>query len=143
MVQVSIKGKQVQISSNTPSFAARVHESHPTTVKTRCKVNLYAVCIIPSKSKELSKLLKCDLIPHSLGHSMELPHILPLFNIQGGIELSNYLIVPILLESHGIPQVLGSTSTHYLVKDHVMLSLLIGPVNPLGNRHMLDLGNDH
>jgi hypothetical protein len=67
----------------------------------------------------------------------------PLFNIQGGIELSNYLIVPILLKRHDIPQVFGSTSSHYLIKDHVMLCLHIGLVNPLRNCHMLGLGNDH
>jgi hypothetical protein len=106
-------------------------------------VNLDTVCVILSKSKEASKLFKGDLIPPSLGHPMKLPRVPPLFNIQGGIELSNYLIIPILLESHGIPQVLGSTSTHYLIKDRIMLSLHIGPVNPLGNHHMLGLGNDH
>jgi hypothetical protein len=120
-----------------------VHESHPTTIKAGCKVNLNAVCIIPSKSQEPSKLLKGDLILPSLGHPMELSRVPPLFNIQGGIELSNYLIVSILLESHDIPQVLGSTSTHYLIKDRVMFSLHIGPVNPLENRHGLGLDNDH
>jgi hypothetical protein len=66
-----------------------------------------------------------------------------LFNVQGGIELSNYFIIPILLKSHDTPLVLGSTSTHYFIKDHIMLSLHIGPVNPLENRHRLGLGNDH
>jgi hypothetical protein len=75
MVQVGIEGKQVRSSSSTPSFAVRVHESHPATVKAGCKVNLDAVCVIPSKSKEPSKLLKGDLISHSLGHPMELPRV--------------------------------------------------------------------
>jgi hypothetical protein len=106
-------------------------------------VNLDTVCIIPSKSKEPSKLPKGDLIPPFHDHPMEFPHVPLLFNIQGGIELSNYLIILILLKSHDIPQVLDSISTHYLIKDHVMLSLHIGPVNPLGNHHGLSLGNDH
>jgi hypothetical protein len=106
-------------------------------------VNLDTVCIISSKSKEPSKLLKVDLVLPSLGHPMELSHVHPLFNIQGDIELSNYLIVLILLESHDIPQALGSTSTHYLIKDRVMLSLHIGPVNPLRNCHGLGIVNDH
>jgi hypothetical protein len=143
MVQVGIEGKQVQSSSNTPSFAARVHESHPATVKAGCKVNLVAVCVIPSKSKEPTKLLKGDLIPPFLVHPIELPRVPPLFNIQGGIELSNYLIIPILLKRHGIPQVFGSTRSHYLIKDHVMLCLHIGLVNPLRNCHGLGLGNDY
>jgi hypothetical protein len=75
MVQVGIEGKQVRSSSSTPSFAVRVHESHLATVKARYKVNLDAVCVIPSKSKEPSKLLKGDLISHSLGHLMELSHV--------------------------------------------------------------------
>jgi hypothetical protein len=123
MVQVGIEGKQVRSSSSTPSFATRVHESHPATVKVGCKVNLDAVCVIPSKSKEPSKLLKGDLILPSFGHPMKLPHAPPLFNIQGGIELSNYLIVPILLKRHKTPQVFGSTSSHYLIKNCVMLCL--------------------
>jgi hypothetical protein len=51
--------------------------------------------------------------------------------------LSNYLIVLILLKRHDIPQVFGSTSTHYLIKDHIMLYLHIGPINPLKNCHRL------
>jgi hypothetical protein len=74
---------------------------------------------------------------------MKLPRVPQLFNIQGDIELSNYLIITILLKRHDIPQVLGSMSTHYLIKDRVMLSLHIGQVNPLRNRHRLGLGNDH
>jgi hypothetical protein len=106
-------------------------------------MNLDAVYIIPSKSKEPSKLLKLDLIPPFLSHPMKLPRVPLLFNIQSGIELSNYLIISIILESHNIPQVLGSTSTNYLIKDRVMLSLRIGSLNPLGNHHRLDFGNDH
>jgi hypothetical protein len=106
-------------------------------------VNPNMVSIIPSKSKEPSKLLKGDLILPSLGHLMEFSCASPLLNIQGGKELSDDLIVPILLESHDIPQVLGSTSTDYLIKDCVMLSLRIGLVNPLENRHGLGPGNDH
>jgi hypothetical protein len=66
-----------------------------------------------------------------------------LFNIQGGIELSNYLIVLILLKRHDIPQVFGSTGSHYLIKNRVMLCFHIGPVNPLRNCRGLGLGNDH
>jgi hypothetical protein len=106
-------------------------------------VNLDTVYIILSKSKEASKLLKGDIIPPSLDHPLEFSCVSPHLNIQGGKELSDGLMVPILLESHDIPQVLGSTSTPYLIKDHVILSLHIGPVNPLGNHHGLSLGNDH
>jgi hypothetical protein len=38
-------------------------------------VNLDAVYVILSKSKEPSKLLKCDIIPPSLGHPIELPRV--------------------------------------------------------------------
>jgi hypothetical protein len=120
-----------------------VHESHSATVKAGCKVNLDAVCVISSKFKEPSNLLKCDLILPSLGHPMKLPRVPPLFNIHGGIELSNYLIALILLKRYDIPQVFSSTSSHYLIKDHVMLCLHIGPINPLRNCHELGLGNDH
>jgi hypothetical protein len=66
----------------------------------------------------------------------------PFLNIQGGKELSDYFIIPILLESYDIPQMLGSTSTHYLIKNLVMLSLHVGPIYPLGNCQGLGLYND-
>jgi hypothetical protein len=78
------------------------------------KVNLDEVCIMLSKSKEPNKLPIGDLIPSSLSHPMELLCILPLLYIQGGKELSYDFIVPILLESHKLSQVLGSTSSHNL-----------------------------
>jgi hypothetical protein len=106
-------------------------------------VNLDVVCVIPFKSKEPSKLLNGDLISSSLDHPMKLPCVPPLFNIQGGIELSNYLIVSILLKRHDIPQVFSSTSSHYLIKDRIMFCLHIDPVNLLRNYRRLGLGNDH
>jgi hypothetical protein len=106
-------------------------------------MNLDAICVIPSKSKEPIKLLKGDLVSSSLDHPIELSCVPPLFNIQGGIELSNYLIVLILLKRHDISQMFGSTSSHYLIKDRIILCLHIGPVNLLKNYHELDLGNDH
>jgi hypothetical protein len=105
-------------------------------------VNLVAICIISLKPKEPSKLLKGDLILPSLSHLIKFSCVPPLFNIQGGIELSNYLIIPILLERHDIPQVYGSTSSQYLIKDPIMLSFHVGPVNPLRKCHGLDLGID-
>jgi hypothetical protein len=67
----------------------------------------------------------------------------PLLNIQGGKELSDDLIVLIHLKRHDIPQVFGSTSSHCLIKNHIMLSLHIGLVNPMRNCHRLGLGNGH
>jgi hypothetical protein len=105
-------------------------------------VNLVAICIFSSKSKEPSKLLIGDHIPFSLSHPIELPCV-PLFlNIQGGKELSYDFIVPILTESQDIPQVFGSTSSHHLIKDSITLALHVVPVNPLRNYHGLNLGND-
>jgi hypothetical protein len=71
MIQVSIEGKKIRSGSNTPSFVARVHESHPASIKVGCKVNIDVVCIIPSKFTEPNKLLKGDLVPPSLGHPMD------------------------------------------------------------------------
>jgi hypothetical protein len=79
MVQVGKERKQVQSSSSTPSFAARVYESHPATVKAGCKVNLDAAFL--RLSKEPSKLLKGDLILPSFGYPMKLPRVPLLFNI--------------------------------------------------------------
>jgi hypothetical protein len=105
-------------------------------------VNLMAICIISSKSKEPSKLLKGDLILSSLSHPVKFSYVFPLFNIQADIELNNYLIIPILLERYDILQVFGSTSSHYLIKDHVMLSFHVRPLNPLKKCNGPGLDND-
>jgi hypothetical protein len=119
MIQVSIEWKKIHSGSHTLSIVARIHEPHFAYFKPECKVNLDAVCIISAKIKEPSKLLKGDLIPPSLGHSMEFSYVPPILNKQSGIELSYYLVVPILLKGRDIPQELGSTSSHYLIKDPV------------------------
>jgi hypothetical protein len=137
-----MKGKKIRSGSHTPSLVARIYEPHFACIKAEGKVNLVVVCINLSKFKEPSKLLKGDLIPSPLGHPMKLPCISPLLNIQGGKELRDDLIIPILLERHDIHQVLGSTCSHYFIKDPVMLSLHIGLVNPLRNCYGLGLGND-
>jgi hypothetical protein len=66
----------------------------------------------------------------------------PLLNIHGGKKLNDDLIILILLRSHDIPQVLGFTSTHYLIKDLIMLSLHVGQIYPLRNYYGLSLCND-
>jgi hypothetical protein len=83
-----------------------------------------------------------DHIPPSLGHPIELPCVPPFLNIQGGKELSYDFIVPILSESHDIPQVFGSTNSHHLIKDPITLALHVVSVNLLRNCHGLSLGND-
>jgi hypothetical protein len=127
----------------TLSFVARVHESQLACIKAESIVNLVAVCIFSSKSKEPSKLLIGDLIPPSLDHLMKLFCVPPLLNIQGGKELSYDFIVLIFSESHDIPQVLGSTNSHHLIKDPITFALHVVPVNLLENCHGLVLGNDN
>jgi hypothetical protein len=106
-------------------------------------VNLDTVCIILSKFKKSSKLLIGNHIPHSLYHPMKYSCVPSILNIQSGIELSYYLIILTLLEGHDIPQVLGSTSSHYLIKDHVIFSLHIGPIYPLVHCYGPGLGDDN
>jgi hypothetical protein len=71
MVQVSIEREKIQSGSHTHSFVVRVHETYLACIKAKCKVNLVAVCIFSSKSKEPSKVLIGDHIPPSLGHPIE------------------------------------------------------------------------
>jgi hypothetical protein len=56
--------------------------------------------------------------------------------------LSYDFIIPILSKSYNIPQVLGSTSSHHLIKDPVTLTFDVVPVNPLRNCHELVLENN-
>jgi hypothetical protein len=105
-------------------------------------MNLGAVSISSLKSKEPSKLLIGDLIPPPLYHSMKLPCVSSLLNIQGGKELCNNLIVPIFVEDHCIPQVLSPASSHHIIKYEIMLTLHIVPVNPLRDSYKLALRND-
>jgi hypothetical protein len=57
--------------------------------------------------------------------------------------LSYHFIVLILSKRHGIPQVLGSTSSHNLIKDPVILALYVVPVNPLRNYDGFVISNDN
>jgi hypothetical protein len=52
-------------------------------------------------------------------------------------------VTQILLEIHQLSQVLGSTSSHHLIKDPVILGLHVIPIYPLRNIHGLVLGNDY
>jgi hypothetical protein len=45
--------------------------------------------------------------------------------------LSYDFIVPTLLESHKLSHVLGSTSSHNLIKNYVTLALYVIPIYPL------------
>jgi hypothetical protein len=105
-------------------------------------VNLGAVCISSPKSKEPSKVLIGDLIPPPLHHPMKFPFVSPLLNIQGGEELCDDLIVPVLSKSHDISQVFGFTCSHNLIKYRIMLSLLVISINPMRYCHRLVLGDD-
>jgi hypothetical protein len=106
-------------------------------------MNLDGVCIISSKYKKSSKLLIGNHIPPFLCHPIKYSCVPPILNILSGIELSYYLIIPTLLEGHDIPQVLGSTSSHHLIKDCVIFSLHIGPIYPLGHCYGSGLGDDN
>jgi hypothetical protein len=106
-------------------------------------VNLDSICIILSKFKKSSKLLIGNHIPPSLCHPIKYSCVPPILNIQSGIELSYYLIIPTLLEGHNIPQVLVSTCSHYFIKDPIMFSLHIGLIYPLGHCYRPGLGDDN
>jgi hypothetical protein len=63
-----------------------------------------------------------------------------LLKVYGGIELSNDFIVPILLESQQISQMLGHASSYNSIKDWTMLALHVSPINPLRVCHWFALG---
>jgi hypothetical protein len=54
-----------------------------------------------------------------------------LLKAYSGIELSNYFIILIFLESEDISQVFGLTSYNDSIKDWIMLILHLGPINLL------------
>jgi hypothetical protein len=143
MVQVGIERKKICSGFHTPSFVARIHESHLARIKAECHVNLVVVFNSLPKSKEPSKVFIDDLIPPSISHPMKFSCVPALLNIQGDKELSYDFIVPILSESHDIPQVFGFTCNHHLIKGPVMLSLHVILVNPLEESYRFVLRNDH
>jgi hypothetical protein len=140
MVQVE-EGKNIRSGSRTPSFVVWIHKLKLASIMAECHVNLVVVCISSPKNEKPSKLLIGDIIPPSLGRLVEFSCVFPLLNIQGGKELCNYLVLPILSEGHDISQVLGLTCSDNLIKDPAMLSLHIVPIYPLGNHHWLVLRN--
>jgi hypothetical protein len=66
-----------------------------------------------------------------------------LLKAYSGIELSNYFIVLIFLESQDISQVFVLTSCNDSIKDWIMLALQVGPINPLRICHWFALGHDY
>jgi hypothetical protein len=106
-------------------------------------VNSWAASIFSLKSKESSKLNIGHFIPWTLGHPMKFSCVLMLLNAYSGIELSNYFIIPIFLESQDISQVFGLTSCNDSIKDWIMLVLHVGSINPLRIYHWFALGHDY
>jgi hypothetical protein len=66
-----------------------------------------------------------------------------LLKAYSGIELSNYFIISIFLESQDISQVFSLTSCNDSIKDWIMLVLHVGPINPLRICHWFALGHDY
>jgi hypothetical protein len=94
-------------------------------------VNSWAASIFPPKSKDSSKLSIGHFIPLTLGQPMKFSCILILLKVYSGIELINYLIIPIFLESQDISQVFGLTSCNDSIKNWIMLVFHVGPINSL------------
>jgi hypothetical protein len=66
-----------------------------------------------------------------------------LLKAYSGIELSNYFVVPIFLESQDISQVLGLASYNDSIKDWIMLVHHVGSINPLRICHWFALDHDY
>jgi hypothetical protein len=106
-------------------------------------VNSWVASIFPPKSKESSKLSIGHFIPLTLGHPMKFSCVSMLLKAYSGIELSNYFIIPIFLESQDISQVFALTSCNDSIKDWITLALHIGSINPLRICHWFALGHDY
>jgi hypothetical protein len=48
-----------------------------------------------------------------------------------------------LVKGHDFFQVFGLTSSYHFIKDSIMLSFLVVPINPLGESYRLGLRLDH
>jgi hypothetical protein len=66
-----------------------------------------------------------------------------LLKAYSGIELSNYFIIPIFLESQDISQVFCLTRCNDSIKDWIMHVLYVGPINSLRIYHWFSLGHDY
>jgi hypothetical protein len=106
-------------------------------------VNHWAASNFPSKYKASSKLSIGQFIPLTLSHPMKFSCVPMLLKAYSGIELSNYFIIPIFLESQDISQVFGLTSCNDCIKDWIMLALNVGSINQLRICHRFSLGHDY
>jgi hypothetical protein len=72
------------------------------------------------KSKQASKVANYDLIHLSVSH----PHnLLPIgIKVQGGVELTDDLIIPVVLEAHHLSHLVLITCSLDFVEDGVMPS---------------------
>jgi hypothetical protein len=98
-------------------------------------VNPWVASIFPPKYKESSKLSIGHFIPLTLGHPMKFSYVSKLLKAYSGMELSNYFIISIFLESQDISQVFGLITYNDSIKDWIMLVLHVGLINPLRIYH--------
>jgi hypothetical protein len=89
------------------------------------------VSIYNPKREIRGEVIKAYGEPVTLGHPMHPSGTISFLYLQGGIELSYDLHIPIIVDAHEDLQVVALTSSNYLIINWIMLLLHIPPVNPL------------
>jgi hypothetical protein len=114
-----------------------IHKEHILLLENVISVNpvirLHSKLIL--KAKQLGKLWDCDLILSSICHPHKLMSID--MKVESGVELTDDLIVPIILEAHHLCHLELITSGFYAVEVGVVTGLHPLPVYPLDIYHML------
>jgi hypothetical protein len=85
------------------------------------------------KTKQTCKIMDCDLTLPPVDHAHKLLCIG--IKVKSGIELTDYLNVPVVLKAHHLGHLQLITSGFDLVEDSVTLSSHPLPIYPLGLHH--------
>jgi hypothetical protein len=79
------------------------------------------------KVEVLGKHLDRGVVPHPTCHPFN--HIRATREVQGGVELHNYLIIPRIVESHNLKDLVVLTYYNDIVKERVIFVPHVGPVD--------------
>jgi hypothetical protein len=135
-------GRNVGDGWSISSFTRLIHLTYLRSYQSISIMKAASVLEVSLKVKVLGKHLDHGGVPHPI-ISHPLNHIRATRKVQGGVELHDDLIVPWIVESHNLIDLVVLTGCNDLVEQWVVLVPDVGPVDALQRNHQSLLGQDH
>jgi hypothetical protein len=134
-------GRNVGDGWSISSFTRLIHLTYLRSYRSISIMKAASVLEVSLKVKVLGKHLDRGGVPHPISHPLN--HIRATRKVQGGVELHDDLIVPWIVESHNLIDLVVLTGCNDLVEQWVVLVPDVGPVDALHRNHQSLLGQDH